>query len=152
VSQFEGKEAATLQAARVEERLGRALALERKSGEAREVLDKAILKFRATTGPTHQALASALLDLGELEMAEGRANKAAARFEEALAIRTKAMFPGAWEITLAESSLARARGDASRSRTLMPALNRCAGASYECRSELQRVRKAVTESTAEQAR
>jgi eukaryotic-like serine/threonine-protein kinase len=137
VDQFPAKEKATLQAARADERLGRALALEGRNAEASETLNNTISILHATTGPTHYALASALFDLGELELAQHHSSEAGKLLDQAAAIRTRIMVPEAWEITVTECALARARGDAARLRALKPALNRCAATSWECRDELR---------------
>ena len=125
-------------------RLGHILLLENKRAEAREVLNKSIALLQPNVGPVHPVLVSASLDLGELDLAERHPDEAAKRFGQALTIRKKVMVPGAWEITVVESALARARGEASRSRTLLPALERCAPVSFDCRMELARVRTTLT--------
>jgi serine/threonine-protein kinase len=150
VTQIPAKDQSGLPAGRADERLARILALTGKNSEAREVVNKTISIFHATSGPTYFGLATALLTLGEVDLAEGHSQEAAKSFEQALAIRTQIMIPNAFEIALAESALARSRKDIAKLRTLNPTLNRCAAASFECKGELQRVRKTLAEGRSEE--
>jgi tetratricopeptide (TPR) repeat protein len=138
-NQFHEKDQSTNQAARIYERLGYGLALQGRNAQAREVLQKSISGFRSR-GPLYTPLASALLTMGRVEMAEHHRPEASQLIEQALAIRKKVMIPTAWEVTVAEATLARSRDDVSRAPALTSALERCASRSYECQMELARLR------------
>jgi tetratricopeptide (TPR) repeat protein len=141
LTQLQGVDANGLRAARDWERLGRELLVEGKDAEAREVVDKAISIMHAKSGPQYIGLGSALLDLGELNLRSHRNADAEKDLEQALAIRKRSMVSGAWEITVVESALARARGDAAAIQAVLPALTRCAASSYECGLEAGRVKQ-----------